>query len=64
MHPVASPRGEGAKAIIVRGEAEDRLVPFVFEGSTHLVPAGFLRHHPNHPDCPWLTYESREQAAS
>ena len=49
MAPV---RGEGTKAILVRGEAEDRLVPFLFEGVAFRVPAKLLRHHPNHPDCP------------
>jgi hypothetical protein len=49
MAPV---RGEGTKAILVRGEAEDRLVPFLFGGVAYRVPAKLLRHHPNHPDCP------------
>jgi hypothetical protein len=49
---VAPLRGEGTKAILVRGEAEKRLVPFVFDGVKCLVPAGVIRHHPNHPECP------------
>jgi hypothetical protein len=45
-------RGEGTKAILVFGEAEDRLVPFVVDGVSYRVPAKELRHHPNHPACP------------
>jgi len=45
-------RGEGTKAILVFGEAKERLVPFEFENSTYLIPARLLRHHPKHPDCP------------
>ena len=49
---MAPNRGEGATAILVRGDAERRLVPFVFEGVTCRVPAGVIRHHPSHPECP------------
>lgn len=49
MSPI---RGEDTRAIVVRGEAESQLVPFVFEGVTCRVPAGVLRHHPDHPECP------------
>jgi hypothetical protein len=45
-------RGEGTKAILVRGKAAERLVPFRFQGTTYHVPAKLLRHHPEHPDCP------------
>jgi hypothetical protein len=51
MTPV---RGENTKAILVFGDAERALVPFVFEGVTYRVPAALIRHHPNHPDCPVL----------
>src|SRR4051794_13274988 len=46
------PRGENTTALLVCGEAAERLIPFVFSGTTCRVPAKLLRHHPNHPDCP------------
>jgi hypothetical protein len=49
MSPI---RGEDTRAIVVRGEAESQLVSFVFEGVAYRVPAGVLRHHPEHPNCP------------